>query len=437
MTPDPARTAGAPRDAHAAGAAVDPQVAAAEGAADDAPASSGAFAGTVRAQDPQDATASGAPLAPGRRIPFLDAARAVAIVGVVLMNATTVVMASERAGEAPGSTLASVVDGGLSLLFAGKSRALLMVLLGVGAVLALRSVRDRGGRPAAVMVRRYAVLGLLFGLPHLAVFNGDILTHYALTALALTPLLPLLLAGSRARPLVAAGVLFALAPVVESLLDLGDLGVWSMQVAPLPQTLGFFCAGVWLARRPELDPRSGAAVPTRLPAVFVWTGLAAQVLGLATLYLRDVLFPMELDADGAPVNLTADGMPDVPAGGQMLVSLSGTFTGLGGAMFLLGLTWWLLRRDRTAARMLHGLAPLGRITLTVYLASTAVFLLTMGPFETQVPLLVQYGIALVLLAAALVFAHLWQRAFLAGPAEWVWRSLTHLRPVPFRRAHRR
>lgn len=369
----------------------------------------------------------------GRRIPLLDVARALAIIGVVLMNATTVVMAAEHAGDAVSSTLASVVDGGLNLLLSGKARALLMVLLGAGAVLAWRSVRARGGRPAAVMVRRYVVLGLLFGLPHLAVFSGDILTHYALTALALAPLLPLLLAGSRARPLVAAGLLFALAPAAEYLLD---LGAWSMHVAPLPQTLGFFCVGVWLARRPELAPRAATDVPTRLPAVFIRTGLAGQVLGLATLFLRDLLFPMELDADGVPVNLTADGAPVIPAGGQMLVSLSGTFTGLGGALLFLGLAWWLLRRDRTTARLLRALAPLGRITLTVYLASTAVFLLTMKPFEAEVPLLAQYGVATAFLGVALLFAYLWQRAFLIGPAEWVWRSLTHLRAVPFRHVHR-
>ncbi|WP_235997301.1 DUF418 domain-containing protein [Nocardiopsis coralli] len=386
-----------------------------------------AAAPTAGAARPQDAPAA------RRRIPLLDVARALAIIGVVLMNATTVVMAAEHAGDAASSTLASVVDGGLNLLLSGKARALLMVLLGAGAVLAWRSARDRGGRPAVVMVRRYVVLGLLFGLPHLAVFSGDILTHYALTALALAPLLPLLLAGSRARPLVAAAVLFALAPVAEIVLD---LGVWTMQVAPLPQTLAFFCVGVWLARRPELDPRAATDVPTRLPAVFIWTGVAAQVLGMAALYVRDLLFPLELDADGVPVNLTADGMIDVPAGSQMMVSLSETFSGLGGALFFLGLAWWLLRRDRTAARLLQGLAPLGRITLTVYLASTAVFLLTMKPFEAEVPLLAQYGIVTTFLGVALLFAYLWQRAFRVGPAEWVWRSLTHLRAVPFRRVHR-
>ncbi len=358
-----------------------------------------------------------------RRIPLLDAARGLAMIGVIMMNATSVVLAAESAGEEPMGTLTSLVDGGTSLLMAGKARALLMVLLGAGAVLAWHSARNRGTRPVAVMVRRYTVLGVLFGLPHFAVFSGDILTHYALTALVLTPLMPLLLTGSRKRPLVGAAALFALAPGVEYLVD---LGAWSVQVGPLPQTLGFFCAGVWLARRPELDPRS-EDVPTRLPGAFVWIGLAAQVLGSAVLLLDGLLHPMQFDADGTPV---------LPAGSQMLVSFSGTLSGLGGALFFLGLAWWLLRRDRGAARVLTGLAPLGRVTLTVYLASTAVFLLTMGAFETRIPMLGQYGIAIAFLAAALLFAHLWERAFRTGPLEWVWRSLIHMRPLPLRRVHR-
>lgn len=358
-----------------------------------------------------------------RRIPLLDVARGMAMIGVILMNATTIVLAAERVGGEPVGTLASLIDGGLGLLLAGKARALLMVLLGAGAVLAWRSARDRGTRPAAVMVRRYTVLGLLFGLPHFAVFSWDILTHYALTALVLTALMPLLLTGSRKRPLVGAVALFVLAPGVEYLVD---PGAWTMQIAPLPQTLGFFCVGVWLARRPELDPRAGD-LPTPLPGTFVWTGPAAQVLGFAVLHLDDLLYPMQFDADGTPV---------FPAGSQMLVSFSGTLSGLGGALFYLGLAWWLLRRDRVAARVLTGLAPLGRVTPTVYLASTAVLLLTMGPFETRVPLLGQYGIAVAFLVAALFFAHLWPRAFRVGPLEWVWRGLTHMRFTPLRRVHR-
>ncbi|MFE6308990.1 DUF418 domain-containing protein [Nocardiopsis sp. NPDC057823] len=390
--------------------------------------------GTGEVRPPAEAgrpAAEGPPAAP-RRVEFLDVARALAMIGVVLMNVTVVVFSAERAGERAPDTVASAVDTALTLLMSGKARSMLMVLLGVGAVLAWKAADGRGERPFALMLRRYVSLGLLFGLPHLLVFSGDILTHYSVTALVLAPLMPVLLAGGRSRPLVAAAVAFAVAPFVENLVPLS--GEWALLLLLVPQTLGFFCVGIWLARRPELDPeRSGE--PSRLPAAMVWTGLAGQVLGMALMFGSDLLFPMEFGADGVPV-LGPDGMPLVHPASHMFTSAAGTLMGLGGALFYLGLVWWLMRRRRGTARALGALAPLGRMTLTVYLGSTAVFLLAMGPWETQIPMLAQYVLAAGYFAAMLVFARLWSARFRYGPLEWVWRMITHLRVLPLRRRPR-
>ncbi|MFE3458345.1 DUF418 domain-containing protein [Nocardiopsis aegyptia] len=348
------------------------------------------------------------------------------MIGVVLMNAPTVVFAAERAGERAPDVLTSAVDTGLTLLMSGKARALLMVLLGAGAVFAWRAAARRGGAPMVLMLRRYLVLGLLFGVPHLWVFSGDILTHYALTALVLAPLMPLLVAGSRARPLYAAALSFAVAPVVEAFAPQSH--ELSVLVVLVPQTLGFFCVGVWLARRLESAPEG----PSRLPMRLVVLGVAGQVLGMVTMLAAELFFPLELDADGVPVGLGPDGMPPREPGSDMLVSAGGTLTGLGGALFYLGLVWWVMNRGRTSARALTGLAPLGRMTLTAYLGSTLVFLLVMGPFEGEVPLLAQYGLAGAYFAAVALAARWWARRFRLGPLEWVWRSLTLLRPVPMR-----
>lgn len=375
----------------------------------------------------------GGSAAPTGRVAFLDAARAVAMIGVVVMNGTTIVFAAERLGEREQSTLASIVDTGLGMLMSGKARALLMVLLGLGAVLAWRAAARHGGRPMVLMLRRYVLLGLLFGVPHLLVFIGDILTHYALTALLLAPLMPFLLAGSRTRPLWFAVGLFAAAPFLEYAAgSVGSGGGPDILVTLVPQTLGFFCVGVWLARRPELDPEH-AGEPTRLPLRMLWAGLTGQVLGLAAMFGSDLFFPREFDAEGIPVT-GPDGMPVAAPGADMTMSFAGTLSGLGGALFFLGLVWWLVRRDRTAARALGALAPLGRMTLTVYLVSTAVFLLTMKPFEGEIPLLAQYGIAAAYFVVMSLCARWWLGAFRLGPLEWVWRSLTHLRPMPMRRA---
>ncbi|GAB3727866.1 DUF418 domain-containing protein [Nocardiopsis nanhaiensis] len=369
---------------------------------------------------------------PARRVAFLDVARAVAMVGVVMMNAHTIVFAAERLGERDQSAAASAVDAVLGLLMAGKARAMLMVLLGVGAALAWRAAERRGGRPMALMLRRYAVLGVLFGVPHLLVFPGDILTHYALTALVLAPLMPFLLGGAESAFWFAVAA-FSAAPLLEYLAGtVGSRTEGDVLVTLVPQTLGFFCVGLWLAHRPELAPEA-AEGPSRLPLRMVWTGLVGQVLGLAVLYGSDLLFPMETDAVGAPVHLTSEGMPVVAPGAEVMVSFSGTLTGLGGALFFLGLVWWLVRRNGPASRALGALAPLGRMTLSVYLGSTAVFLLTMKPFEGEIPLMAQYGIGVAYFVLVFFLARWWLRAFRLGPLEWVWRRLTHLRPIPMRR----
>ncbi|MEC3893717.1 MULTISPECIES: DUF418 domain-containing protein [Nocardiopsis] len=382
-------------------------------------------------QDGDTTTHEGAvarPPARTERVAFLDVARALAMIGVVMMNVTAVAFTAEMVGERETGTLTSIVDGVLTLIMSGKARAMLMVLLGIGAVLAWRSATRRGGRPLVLMLRRYAVLGVLFGVPHLLVFSGDILTHYSITALFLAPLMPLLLRGSVARPLWTAVGLFAVAPLFEYGLDLGgaDLGVLIVLV---PQTLGFFCVGVWLARRPELDP--DFAGRTRLIGRMIWSGLLMQVMGLVVLFGSDLLFPMRMDADGVPI-MTPEGMPVIEPGAQMMTSLSGTFTGMGGALFYLGLVWWLVRRDGRVARALGALTPLGRMTLTVYLASTAVFLV-LKPFEGQLPTLAHYALGVTYFVVMALVARWWLGRFRLGPLEWVWRSLVHLRPMPMRR----
>lgn len=365
---------------------------------------------------------------PARRVVFLDVARALAMIGVVMMNASSVVYPVEMSGNRVPSLLTDLVNGGLTLLMSGRARTMLMVLLGAGVVLAWRAAARRGGRPAAVMLRRYAVLGLLFGLPHLAVFDGDILTQYSVAALLLTPLVPLLLGGSRRRPLIAAAVLFAAVPVSDLLLSpfFGD-HAWGASAMLVPQTLGFFCVGVWLARRPELTagPEAGTSGrgDSRLPLRMLVFGVVVQGLSVALMLVGSVLFPTEFGADGAPVR---------SVGETVVILLGNTFLNLGGALLYLGLVWWLVLRGRRASRVLGTLAPLGRMTLTVYLGSTAVFLAVMGPFEGTVPLLAQYALAAAYFVATAVLAHLWARRFRLGPLEWVWRSLTYLRPAPLR-----
>lgn len=99
----------------------------------------------------------------------------------------------------------------------------------------------------------------------------------------------------------------------------------------------------------------------------------------------------------------------------------------------------LLNLYQSPARaLLMPLAAAGRATLTLYILQSLIF----------VPVFYNFGlglyddwnaetrliVGLAAIAAQLIAANLWFRWFHYGPIEWVWRSLTFLRRVPFRRA---
>jgi uncharacterized protein len=95
---------------------------------------------------------------------------------------------------------------------------------------------------------------------------------------------------------------------------------------------------------------------------------------------------------------------------------------------------WLWGADR----LLRYLIPPGRMTLTLYIGQSLIFVpvyygfgLHMWDRITQPESLI---LGLVAFAAQLVFATLWFRHFHYGPLEWLWRAATRLsRDVPFRR----
>jgi uncharacterized protein len=86
--------------------------------------------------------------------------------------------------------------------------------------------------------------------------------------------------------------------------------------------------------------------------------------------------------------------------------------------------------------LLRRLAPVGRLTLTLYVGQSLIFVplfygFGLGLYRTITePQALALGIAAFLLQVA--FAHWWFARFHYGPLEWLWRALTYLRSdVPF------
>src|SRR6266566_9889470 len=132
------------------------------------------------------------PVSPSDRINSIDALRGIALFGVLAINVVTIFRVSifERFlfHQPTGSPIDSAVQTILMLAVDLKALALFSLLFGAGLAIQFERLAN-SGRRTALLVRRLAVL-LAFGLIHLClIWNGDILTEYALAGLVVLPFL--------------------------------------------------------------------------------------------------------------------------------------------------------------------------------------------------------------------------------------------------------
>ena len=142
--------------------------------------------------DTANPTPARGPVPPGERLEALDVLRGLALLGILLMNARAFLMpeAAYRQPLAWGEPgWAGVAAFMLVNLFASeKSLGLFALLYGVGIVLMAERMEARGAAPPGPHLRRTLAL-LLIGLAHAyLIWYGDILTLYAVAALAVYPL---------------------------------------------------------------------------------------------------------------------------------------------------------------------------------------------------------------------------------------------------------
>lgn len=89
-------------------------------------------------------------------------------------------------------------------------------------------------------------------------------------------------------------------------------------------------------------------------------------------------------------------------------------------------------------KALNLLAPVGRMTLTLYIAQGIIFTplffgYGLGWYDT-IGHSTSLGLGIILWLAQLVFAHQWFKYYQYGPLEWIWRAATFTRlDIPFKR----
>lgn len=384
---------------------------------------------------------------PGRS-DLIDAIRAVALLGVIVMNtaAVTMVIAADRvmATATPLDYAAGLTAG---LVFQGKARACFAFLFGMGFGILLDRAGQAGRGFSGYYARRMAAL-FAFGLINQAfLFWGDILAHYALIGLLL-----MLVRACKDRTLLwAGGALILVPPVV---------------IAALPLLLGHPIAA--LASGPEAASAYGrAALPIYTEGSYlevVQHNLGRQLhayaydtahrleydLSLLGLFILGLLAArrrllLEVDRHRSLLRRVAGWCVPfgllfsmlyltrpfrLPLGRVMEAAAEAAF--FGPSLLALGLVALIaLSLSRRGALLRACLAPVGRMALTNYLASGAIAswitygygLAQLGRLNLAALVLLGIGIFLGLA----LFSHAWLATFRLGPAEWLWRSLSHAR----------
>jgi uncharacterized protein len=337
--------------------------------------------------------------------------------------------------------------------------SLLILLFGIGFGIQLTRADALATDLRGTYYRRSAAL-LAIGMVHgTLIWNGDILTIYALVAFALVPFRT----ASTRRILVAAVLLWFVGPfIVRDLMFLSGLrfmlpfaprataiyahGTWfqieRVRIGGYMDRLGrfglpsyvsilaSFLVGLWsmksgYLRRVIDDPRT----TRRLLAL----ALGAAAIGYARWHWADALWPR---AQAPPNFVPAFPFPYFQL--EMLRQFVLRFfdwategTAVAYACVLL-LLWQRPRGER----LLRPLAAAGRMALTTYLTQSIVCTLLFYSYGLgwygSVGFTGMFLITLILFACQMAASTWWLARFRYGPAEWLWRTLTYGRAPEMR-----
>ncbi len=360
--------------------------------------------------------------APDERIEAIDAIRAIALFGVLTVNLVTAFRISlfqEFVADAP-TLVERVVAVGLE----SKAFCVFALLFGIGLAMQFERLRTTG-RPLYWLARRLAVL-LVLGLIHLfLIWNGDILTEYALAGFLVLPMLALpprrllALAGACLLLYVIGPALIYRVPwpsaaelerhVAEANVVYASGGlaqVWRFSVGELPLVLSLH---IWAFPR---------TVALFLFGAFLWrAGLFRRLPDFADELVGVAFFGITLG-----LALTAAHVP-----GRWLPLLAPVILALGYGAGLLALAQWA-----TARRLYATLAPLGRMAFTNYLVQSLVlgwifFGYGLGQFG-KMSASTGFGLGVALYAAQVAASRWWLARHRFGPVEWLWRTLMYGMP---------
>jgi len=385
-----------------------------------------------------DGAAPPRPISPAERIDAIDVLRGLALLGVVAMNAVTIFRVSifERFlfPKPPASPIDSAVETILMLAVDLKALALFSLLFGAGLAIQFERLA-RSERRNVLLIRRLVVL-LAFGLIHLClIWNGDILTEYALAGFIVLPFL----FGPRWLLAVAAlaslGVYLAIQAFPPPGLWPGTpaLGQDVAEAHRIYPTGGFLDVLAFRIREIPLIATLHVYIFPRTIGLFLLGAFAWRSGILRNPPLR-LLFAIAAACIGLGAALILAHAGRFVAGGriELLAEPLGTIVlALGYGAAIIGIA--NLERGK---RLLGWAAPLGRMAFTNYLAQSVIlgwifYGYGLGLFG-QLGVTSALAIAVAVYFAQVPFSAWWLGRYRYGPVEWLWRTLMYGAAQPMR-----
>jgi uncharacterized protein len=400
---------------------------------------------------PSRQLAAAAPVSPTDRVWVIDAMRGLALFGVLAVNLDAlfrVTFFEWFLPRSPGSRLDQIASGFLSFGLEFKAISLFSLLFGVG--LAIQYERlAQNPRRTVLLLRRLTAL-LAFGLIHLfLIWNGDILTAYAIAGLVAVPLLlflprSILLGASALLMLLWVAIPWVLPfalpnlpaawltdHVAEARLVYGSgtfLEILRFRIAEVPavsmftlvnffpRTLGLILFGIWLWQSGairQLGEHSFALAAAGAAMIGIGLLLTAQEKGYLVLLQVGAIAPFWKHFAWAAMS-----------------DLAPIIVALGYAALIL-----VASGSARLRKVLQFAVPVGRMAFTNYITQSVVLGLLFYGYGFA--LLGRVGaagglaIAVGIYAAQALVSAWWLRRFRFGPLEWLWRTLMYGKRQPW------